>query len=457
MSRIARSQELYRRALALIPGGTQLVSRRPTRYASGISPIYAARAKGARFWDVDGNEYIDWASGIGAIILGYCDEVVDGAVREQISRGTMYSINHELEIELAEELCRTIPCAEMVRYAKCGGEACAMAVRIARGTTGRDKILFCGYHGWHDWYLAANLAEDASLNEHLFPGIEPIGVPQALAGTAIPFPYGDLSALGELLDIHRGKVAALIMEPLRSELPPEGYLAGVRRLCDQHHVILIFDEISSGFRTRLGGIQELVGVTPDIAVFAKAISNGYPMAAVVGKRAVMEPAGRMFISSTYWSDCVGLRAALTTIQELRRRDVPAQLERLGDEIIRRMNEVAIETGVPVKCCGIPTHPVMQFQIDDETRPRKGVGVPPKQGADFKSKLTTLYIQEMAKRGCHGYAAFYLNAAQGPAEVEQTIAAVREVFELLKDDLDEGCLDDLIECDLTQDAFRRLVR
>ncbi|MEX2025846.1 MAG: aminotransferase class III-fold pyridoxal phosphate-dependent enzyme, partial [Pirellulaceae bacterium] len=173
MNRVPRSMELWRRALELIPGGTQLVSRRPQRYASGVSPIYWSRAKGARLWDVDGHEYIDWVSGIGAIILGYCDEVVDDAVRQQIGRGTMTSINHELEIELAEELCRTIPCAEMVRYAKCGGEACAMAVRIARGATGRDKILFCGYHGWHDWYLAANLSADANLSEHLFPGIEP--------------------------------------------------------------------------------------------------------------------------------------------------------------------------------------------------------------------------------------------------------------------------------------------
>lgn len=442
MSRVPRSQELYTRALQLIPGGTQLISRRPSRYAAGVSPAYAARAKGARFWDVDGHEYIDWVSGIGAIILGYCDEVVDDAVREQISRGTMYSINHELEIELAEELCRTIPCAEMVRYAKCGGEACAMAVRIARGASGRDKVLFCGYHGWHDWYLAANLAEESSLNSHLFPGIEPIGVPQALNGTAIPFPYGDLAALGTLLDDHRGEIAAVIMEPLRSELPPEGYLAGVRKLCDERDLVLIFDEVSSGFRTRLGGIQELVGVTPDLAVFAKAISNGYPMAAVVGKCAIMEPSARMFISSTYWSDTIGLRAALTTIQQLRLRNVPAQLEMLGNEIMQRINQAATETGLPAVCSGLSTHPLLTFQTDDLAT---------------RSRLTTLYIQEMAKRGCHGYAAFYLNASQGPAEVEQTAAAAKEVFVLLKDGLDRNRLRELLECDLAQDAFRRLVR
>ncbi len=433
---------LYQRALELIPGGTQLVSRRPTRYASGVSPVYAAHARGARFWDVDGHEYIDWVSGIGAIILGYCDPIVDEAVREQISHGTMYSINHELEIELAEELVRSIPCAEQVRYAKSGGEACAIAVRIARGATGRDLVLFCGYHGWHDWYLAANLAADASLNTHLFPGIEPIGVPQALTGTALPFPYGDAAALGQLLDEHRGQVAAVIMEPLRSELPPEGYLAGVKQLCREHGTVFILDEVSTGFRLSSGGAQGYLGVEPDMAVFAKSISNGYPMAAVVGRRDVMAPAARMFISSTYWSDTIGLRAALTTLREIRRREVPAYLQRFGTELQQRLNAVAADTGCAVRCGGLAVHPSLQFEAPDPVA---------------RGKLATLYIQEMAKRGCHGYSSFYLNAAQGSAELEQTADAAREVFSLIRVALERDEIDRWLECDLTQDAFQRLVR
>lgn len=440
--RVPRSMASYKRALELIPGGTQLVSRRPTRYANGISPVYAARASGARFWDIDGHEYIDWASGIGAIILGYCDPVVDEAVREQISRGTMYSINHELEIELAEELVKSIPCAEQVRYAKCGGEACAMAVRIARGATGRDLVLFCGYHGWHDWYLAANLAADASLNAHLFPGIEPIGVPRGLSGTALPFPYGDLAALGQLLDEHRRQVAAVMMEPLRSELPPDGYLAGVKRLCREHDAVLIFDEVSTGFRLSSGGAQQYLGVEPDMAVFAKSISNGYPMAAVVGRRDVMAQAARMFISSTYWSDTIGLRAALTTLREIRRRKVPANLQRFGAELQQKLNAVAAETGCAVRCGGLDVHPALQFETTDPT---------------VRGKLATLYIQEMAKRGCHGYTSFYLNAAQGPAEIEQTASAAREVFSLIRVALEGNEIDRWLECDMTQDAFRRLVQ
>ena len=441
MTRVPRSMALYDRALQLIPGGTQLISRRPNRVAYGVSPVYATRAKGARFWDVDGFEYIDWISGIGAILLGYADPVVDEAVKEQISRGTMFSVNHELEIELAEELCRTIPCAEMVRYAKSGGEACAIAVRIARGATGRDKILFCGYHGWHDWYLAANLAEDASLNSHLFPGIEPIGVPKALAGTALPFESENLPALAELLDRHRGEVAAIVMEPLRSELPSEGYLHGVQSLAKQHGALLVFDEVSTGLRFGMGGAQQFIGVTPDMAVFAKSISNGYPMAAVVGIRDVMQCASQMFISSTYWSDTIGLRAALTTIREARRRGVSEQLWTFGAELKRALNNAASDAGLTASCEGIDVHPAMRFSVPEEIR----------------GHVVTLYIQEMAKRGCHGYASFYLNAAQGQPELLQTIQAAREAFGIIAEALDENNIAGRLECSLQKDAFRRLVR
>jgi glutamate-1-semialdehyde 2,1-aminomutase len=245
-----------------------------------------------------------------------------------------------------------------------------------------------------------------------------------------------------LLDRHSGRVAAIIMEPLRSELPPPGYLAGVKELAVAYGAVLIFDEVTSGFRVAVGGAQELLGVTPDVTVLGKAISNGYPMAAVVGRRGVMEAAARMFISSTYWSDTIGLRAALTTIRELKRRGVPAYLHRLGAEIQQRVNAAAGAAGLAARCEGLRAHPALRFQTDD---------------AETRALLTTLYIQEMAKRGCHGYAAFYLNAAQGPAEVGQLEAAAREVFALLADGWRRDTLAALAECDLTQDAFRRLVR
>ena len=441
LSRVPRSMELYARALELIPGATQLISRRPTRFALGVSPVYAQRAQGARFWDVDGHEYIDWVSGIGAMILGYADPVVDEAVISQIRLGTMYSINHELEIEVAEEFTAMLPGADMVRYAKGGGDACAMAVRIARGTSGRDKVLFCGYHGWHDWYLAANLTAGANLNSHLFPGIEPLGVPVTLAGTAHPFPYGDLDSLQQLLETHRGEVAAVMMEPLRSAEPPPGYLAGVAELAHDHGAALIFDEVSSGFRFGLSAAQGYVGVIPDLSVFAKSISNGYPMGVVAGRREWMEPSARMFISSTYWSDTIGLRATLTTLRELRSRNIPAGLWRFGAELQRELNLVAERTEAPVRCQGLAIHPHLHFQVDDPA---------------LQKKVITLYIQEMAKRGCHGYASFYLNAAQGDAELRQTVAAAEETFSLIAQGLEDGRIDELLECELQQEYFRRLV-
>ena len=441
-SRVARSMELYERALQLIPGGTQLVSRRPTRFAYGISPVYTTEAKGARFTDVDGHEYVDWMSGIGAIILGYADPVVDQAVCDQIRTGSLYSINHPLEIELAERLIDLVPCAEMVRYAKGGGEACLIAVRIARGATGRDKVLFCGYHGWHDWYLAANLEGD-QLDSHLLPGIEPIGVPSALAGTAIPFPYGDLETLQQTLGEHDGEVAAIIMEPLRSDWPPEGYLEGVQELARRHDVVLIFDEVSTGLRPSAGGIQARLGVVPDMAVFAKSISNGFAMGAIVGRRAVMEAAHSMFISSTYWSDTVGLRAALTTINEVERRGVPAQLAVLGQGLVQSVRDLAREVGVPMTAGGVEFHPHFSFQEDDPL---------------LKQQLTTLFIQEMAKRGCHMGMSFYLNASHGPAELDQTFAAMRETLELIREALDSGMVEDRLECELKTDTFaRRMVQ
>ena len=334
-SRVQASLDLYDRAEELIPGKTQLISRRASSFAHPISPIYADHAKGSRFVDVDGNEYIDWVNAVTAIILGHADDVVDGAVKEQIGKGSLFTLNSPLEIELAELLIDTIPSAEMVRYTKGGGESCAVAVRIARGTTGKDKILFSGYHGWHDWYQSANYLVDPVSGEFPFAGIEPTGVPKALAGTAIPFIYEDIDNLRQLFEENKGEVAAVMMEPMRSERPKEGYLEAVKELCHANDALLIFDEVSSGWRISLGSAQEWLGITPDMSVFAKAMSNGYPMGCVVGSREAMEPADRMFISSSYWSDNIGLAASVTTINELKRRNSTECFKEIGDKMSGR--------------------------------------------------------------------------------------------------------------------------
>ncbi len=437
-----RSQELYQQAGERIPGWTQLISRRADQFARNVSPVYAQRAKGARFIDVDENEYIDWVNAVGAIILGHADDVVDDAVKAQIDRGSIYTLNSPLELELAEELAITLPSAEMVRYTKGGGEACAVAARIARGTTGRDKILICGYHGWHDWYQAANFGVDPESGEYPFAGIEPIGVPKALAGTVLPFRYGDLAMLEQLLNEHQGEVAAIMMEPARSTLPPAGYLAGVQRLAHAHDVVLIFDEVSCGWRQAIGGIQSIVGVTPDMTVVAKAMSNGYPMGAVVGTRAVMEPAARMFISSSYWSDNIGLVAALTTIRELKRRDAEARFKAIGEELRRALNAVIADVGLQGHCTGLHSNPSISLELP--------------AGVDGR-KVATLFIQEMARRGVHTYMSFRATLAHTSTDIEQTATAARDALGVIKAGLENDDLDRLLLADLKKEPFRRLVR
>ena len=439
---VTQSLKTYELAGKLIPGCTQLISRRASQFANGVSPIYAQCAKGSRFTDIDGNGYIDWVSAVGAIILGHADKVVDQAVKEQINRGSLYSLNSPLEVELAEELVDTIPSAEMVRYTKGGGEACAVAVRIARGTSGREKILFCGYHGWHDWYQAANYLVNPEDGEFPFAGIEPIGVPQVLADTVIPFAYGNLTMLEDLLKNNENQVAAIMMEPIRSALPDPGYLEGVKALAQEHDVILIFDEVSCGWRLSIGGVQKYLNVVPDMTVVAKAMSNGYPMGAVVGLRTVMEPADRMFISSSYWSDNIGLVAALTTIRELKQRNSETRFKEIGDKLIKGINEAITDVGLSGVCTGLYTNPAINLDLPDD---RLG------------SKVNTLFIQEMSSRGILCYTSFKPTLAHTEEDINLTIQAITDTLVVIQSGLKSGDIDSLLTCDIKKDPFRRLVR
>lgn len=438
---VSRSMALYARAETLIPGRTQLISRRADQFANGVSPVYAHRAKGARFIDVDENEFIDWVNAVGAVILGHADDVVDDAVIEQIRRGSIYTLNSPLELELADLLHEVIPSAEMVRYTKGGGEACSVAARIARGATGRDVILFCGYHGWHDWYQAANFGVDPVSGEYPFAGIEPIGVPAALAGTVAPFRYGDLGMLEDLFKRHAGAVAAVMLEPCRSELPPPGFLEGVQDLARAHGAVLIFDEVSCGWRQAIGGMQQVTGVTPDMTVVAKAMSNGYPMGAVVGRRDVMAPAARMFISSSYWSDNIGLIAALTTIRELRRRESARRFDAIGEALRTALNGALARAGLEGTCKGLSSNPYVSLKLPPGLDPRKPA---------------TLFVQEMARRGIHCSLSFKATLAHTDEEIARTARAATEAFAVIKDAIARDRFDDVLVADLKKEPFRRQV-
>ena len=438
-SRVARSLELLEKAKRLIPKETQLITRHPTRNALGVSPIYAERAEGCRFWDVDGHEYIDMHSGTGVISLGYCVEEIDQAAREQLAKGIVYAVNSPLELELAELFVEAIPSAEMVRYVKGGGEADCLAVRIARGYTGRDKVAFCGYHGWHDWYLAANLLDDEALNAHLLPGVPTKGVPQALKGTTLPYKYNDLDSLRSVLENNRGEMAAIILEVCRASKPEEGFLEGVRELADEHEAVLIFDEVVTGFRMARGGAQEYFGVTPDITALGKAVANGYPLAAVVGKAEVMSAVEDMFVSSSNWSEAVSLAAGIAIQKFMKRNKFVEHVWEIGKYYQEGLRRICSDVGLSINFHGYP--PVSGFDF----------GMPDSEA------VNTLLIQEFAKRGVHGGGHSYMMYALKKSDIDEVLAAFKEIAAILKKGIDDNRVEELLEAPVARMVFpRRMV-
>ena len=360
---MSSGQKMWKRAQKVIAGGNMLLSKRPDMHSPKKWPAYFSRAKGCRIWDLDDTEYIDFGfMGIGTNILGYAYEPVDEAVRKAISDGNLSTLNAPEEVLLAEKLCELHPWADMARFTRSGGEAGAVAVRIARAATGHDKVVFCGYHGWHDWYLSANLADDEALDDHLIPGLASAGVPRGLTGTAVPFVYNDLQSLEDA--VIDGGVAAIYMEVERSTPPDPGFLEGVRKVADRIGAVLVFDECTSGFRRNLGGLHLMHGVFPDIAVFGKTMGNGYAINAVIGRRQVMEAASSTFISSTFWTERIGPAAALETIARMEKLDAQSQVTNIGQQAREVWLDVAGRHGLDVSFSGLESLTnVSIFNID----------------------------------------------------------------------------------------------
>lgn len=435
-----RGQELYKKARKLIPGGTQLLSKRPEMFLPELWPAYYKKAKGVEVTDLDGNEYIDMSIiGVGACILGYADKEVDNAVKLAIDNGITTTLNCPEEVELAELLCELHPWAEMVRYARSGGEAASMAIRIARAATGRDKVAFCGYHGWCDWYLAANLGEDSALDGQLMPGLEPAGVPRGLKGTALPFHYNRLEELEKIVSNHGEELAAIIMEPLREAAPRKGFLESVRKIATSAGAVLIFDEITSCFRMNTGGIHLRLGVNPDMAVFAKAMANGYPMAAVIGKEDVMEAAQSTFISSTNWSERTGPVAALATIRKFDRKNVAQHLIDIGEKIQKGWKEAADEAGLKIHIDGIPPLSHFSFEYENDLA------------------ISTFFTQEMLKKGFLAWTQFKSSYAHEDRHVEKYLKEVRGVFDVITKAIDKDQVEKLLEGPVARRGFYRLTK
>ncbi len=349
---MSNGQKLWKRAKRVIPGGNMLLSKRAEMFLPDQWPAYFSRAKGCKVWDLDGKEYTDMSiMGIGTNTLGYGHPEVDAAVHATIEAGNMSTLNCPEEVYLAEKLIELHPWAHMARFARSGGEADAIAVRIARAASGKSKVAICGYHGWHDWYLAANLGDDKNLAGHLLPGLEPNGVPEGLRGTVLPFNYNRMDELEALVNEHA--IGVIVMEVSRNHGPADGFLEMVRRLATQRGIVLIFDECTAGFRQTFGGLHKLYGVEPDMAVFAKALGNGYAITATIGKREVMEAAQTSFISSTFWTERIGPTAALKTLEVMERSHSWEQITRTGTDVTARWQRLAANYGLSIATHGLP--------------------------------------------------------------------------------------------------------
>jgi glutamate-1-semialdehyde 2,1-aminomutase len=429
-------EKLWRRAKKVIPGGNMLLSKRTEQHLQKGWPSYFSRAKGCRVWDLDDNEYIDAGIfGIGTNILGFGHPKVDEAVMRVVQAGNMSTFNCPEEVFLAEKLVEMHPWSGMARFTRSGGEACAVAVRIARAYSGKSAVAFCGYHGWHDWYLSANLSEDSALDGHLLPGLLPAGVPRGLAGTARPFEYNDLAGLKKIMDAD--DVGVIFMEVRRGSEPNPGFLEGVRELATKKNAVLIFDECTSGFRKTFGGLHLDYGVNPDIITLGKTLGNGYAINAVLGTTEVMQAAQDTFISSTFWTERIGPTAALATLAVMEEEDAPARIHEIGLSVQAMWTEIGRSVGLTVLPVGVPS--LSTFSIEN-----------------FDSLITKTFItQEMLKKGFIAGNSLYSSIAHDNLILEHYASELVKVFSKISDlNSSEGVLG-LLEDGPSQAGFQRL--
>ncbi len=435
---MGKGQELYKKAKMLIPGGTQLLSKRPEMYLPDYWPSYYSKAKGCEIWDLDGNHYFDMTNmSVGAGILGYADDDVDNAVKHVINNGSISSLNAPEEVELAEVLLSLHPWARMVRYARGGGDGMSVAVRIARAYSQKDVVLFCGYHGWHDWYLSANLGEDSALDGHLLPGLNPSGVPRGLKGTSLTFQYNDVAGFKEILKKHENRIGAVVMEPVRNDAPTKDFIHAVRSETSSRNIPLVVDEVSAGWRLNVGGAHMIYNLEPDIAVFAKGISNGYPMAAIIGKEKVMQTAQETFISSTYWTDRIGPAAAIATINKMKKLNLPEYLISCGRKIQEGWKKCAENAGLQIHTGGI--YPLSHFSFEHEK----------------PLVLKTLFTQEMLKKGFLATTAYYSSYAHKDEIIENYLNACMDVFKFIAKAVTDKSEEKMLQGPVCHAGFKRL--
>jgi glutamate-1-semialdehyde aminotransferase len=422
-----KSEEWLKRSLKVIPSASQTFSKGYTQYPRGASPLFLQRGKGQHVWDVDGNKYIDFPLALGPNILGYGDPVVDEAVIKQWKDGAAFTLPHPLEVEVAEMLVERIPCAEMVRFGKNGSDVTSAAVRLARAVTGREHVACCGYHGWQDWYIGSTTRSR--------------GVPKAMCDLTHTFEYNKLNTLEKLFSENPNKIAAVIMEPVGVEDPEPGFLEAVKDLAHKHGALLIYDEVITGFRLARGGAQELYGVTPDIACFGKAMANGMPLSAVVGKRELMEVFDEIFFSFTYGGEAVSLAACKATLEEIDRRDVYKHMWRLGDGFRDAIKGLIKKYGLTerMKCLGPGPHTAVPF-FDER--------------GEYSLDMRALFQQELARNGILFLVGHNMSAAIEQTDLDQALEVYDGALAVMRDAVDSGDVSSYLKGSTVMPIFRK---
>ncbi len=433
---IGAGQKLWQRAKRVIPGGNMLLSKRSEMFLPDLWPSYFSKAKGCKVWDLDGKEYIDMSlMGVGTNILGYGHPEVDAAIMDVVKAGNMSTLNCSEEVLLAEKLVELHPWADMVRLARTGGEANAMAIRIARAASGKDNVAICGYHGWHDWYLSANLSDDASLDGHLLAGLQPNGVPRNLKGTVFPFNYNNFSELESL--VKERDIGVIKMEVVRNKGPEDNFLKRVRKLATDHNIVLIFDECTSGFRETFGGLHKKYDVEPDMAIFGKALGNGYSITAAIGKRSVMEAAQTTFMSSTFWTERIGPAAALATLKVMEQVESWNKITEIGLNVRNGWQQLAKKHNLNMNCWGLPSLTGFTFQS--------------KNMLAYK----TLISQEMLSKGFLAGNSVYACIDHTQEVVEHFFHHLDPIFGLIKECEEGRDIVSLLKGPISHAGFKRL--
>ena len=432
---MSKGQKLYSKAKKIVAGGNMLLSKRPEMFLPEHWPSYFSKTKGCEVWDLDGNKYIDTLMMPGTNSLGYNNAEVDEAVIKTISNGNMSTLNAPEEVELTEKLVEMHPWADMARFARSGGEANSVAIRLARAASGKDNVAFCGYHGWHDWYLASNLSDSKGLDGHLLPGLDPHGVPQNLKGSVHPFEYNNFAKLEEL--VKTKNIGVIKMEVFRNKEPENNFLQQVRKLADDNNIVLVFDECTSGFRKNFGGLHKLYEVEPDVAMFGKALGNGYAVTAVLGKRDVMKAAEKSFISSTFWTERIGSSAALATLKVMDKEKSWEKITTMGEKINKEWMSLSQEFELPISISGLAALTTFSFES--------------KNALAYK----TLITQEMLKKGYLAATAVYVCTEHTPSIINEYLENLKTIFQTKKECEEGRDVMDLLEGPIAHNGFKRL--